>query len=168
MFIHGHYKEAFPLFLSCVNKGYLGGVGYCLWYFNNNYGITKDEFINKYGNKLLSIENSDEADILFSQGYCYDRGYGVNRDNNKAINCFNKAVTIDNNHTISLYWLGYCYYNGNGASRNINKAGQLYVRSAQLNYLMAIYRVIYGYKNGYYGLIKDKNKSEYWEKKKRK
>jgi len=168
MFIHGHEKEAFPLFLSCVNKGYLGGVGYCLCSFYDNHGITRDEFINKYVNKLLSIENSDDADILVSQGYCYDRGYGVNKDYNKAINCFNKALAIDKNHAVALHWLGYCYYYGYGVSENENKAGELFVRSAQLNFLEAINDVISGYKNGDYGLIKDKNKSEYWEKEKKK
>lgn len=86
-----------------------------------NYGILawhRDEILEKGG-------------IEFSLGFMYQQGYGVTRDNTKAIEWYRKAAELGN--VKALNNLGNIYSSGNDIEKNNTEALKWYRKAAAKN-----------------------------------
>jgi uncharacterized protein len=108
--------------------------------FNNNY--FKEAF-NKYYN--LSLTNN--FDSMAKIGYCYEFGYGVLQDNDKAKVYY--LYSAENGSSIGQYYLG-CYLLN---EKNMEQAIEWLVKSAEQRNLKAIKELYFFYKD------KNKNKA---------
>jgi len=60
----------------------------------------------------------------------YKNGEGVEKNFEKAVQCYKKAVALG--HSDAMNNLGVMYENGEGVERNVYKAYQLYKKAAQI------------------------------------
>jgi len=68
-------------------------------------------------------------------------------------------------HAIAQFNLALLYHSGSGISLDEQKAVEWYKKSAQNGYYKAQEYMAVGYREGWFGLPKDSEKAEYWEKK---
>lgn len=127
---------------------------------------------NKKGNKLLAVDkrkekgkeklkNEDqeeervitqnreeliEANDCFKLGLRYQNGEGVEKDNRKAFEWFQKAA--EQGHATAQNGLGVMYYNGKGTEKNYAKAKRWYEKAAKQGYAEAQYKLGAMYDNG--------------------
>jgi len=94
---------------------------------------------------------------LFNLGICYYEGLGINKDFDKAAECFLIAVYKGNED--SMFYLALMYENGQGVQKNYMKAFQLYSKLTQNT--TAIRKMAEFYKYGY-GVEMNIEKSNYW------
>lgn len=67
-------------------------------------------------------------------------------------------------HAIAQFNLGMLYHSGSGVDLNEAKAVEWYKKSAKNGYYKAQEYLSVGYREGWFGLPKDKAKADYWEK----
>lgn len=65
-----------------------------------------------------------KSEAMNSIGFCYYRGYGVQKDSKSAVHWFQKGAEAGDINAMS--WLGDCYYEGNGVAKDENTALQWY------------------------------------------
>lgn len=102
-----------------------------------------------YETALLEWEPIAEGGFAAAQyglGILYQRGWGVERDINHAMEWFEKAAAQD--YTRSLYRLGQLYRTGREIPRDYAKALDFYQRAAELEYDPAMYALGRAYRNG--------------------
>jgi TPR repeat protein len=68
-------------------------------------------------------------------------------------------------HAVAQFNLALLYHSGSGISLDEKKAVEWYRKSAQNGYYKAQEYMAVGYREGWFGLPKDSEKAEYWEKK---
>jgi uncharacterized protein len=112
------------------------------YYFLKKYGIYG---LQKYASTALSYYLSaakkGDAHSMFRLGKCYlgkcyFKGFGVEKNFNKAFKWLESAVK--NGNLDSLIYLASCYENGTGVSQNYIKAIDLYIQAARQGFAEAM------------------------------
>ena len=62
-------------------------------------------------------------------GVCYNYGFGVTQDMQKAVEWYTKAA--EQGHAAAQYNLGNCYYDGEGVEKDLQKAIEWYTKAAE-------------------------------------
>ena len=76
----------------------------------------------------------DDPAGLYWLGVCYDNGFGVERDEDRACRLYQESAAGD--YAPALCNLGVCYESGQGVEKNLEKAVELYRRAAEGGYPM--------------------------------
>ena len=71
----------------------------------------------------------DDPAGLYWLGVCYDNGFGVERDEDRACRLYQESAAGD--YAPALCNLGVCYESGQGVEKNLEKAVELYRRAAE-------------------------------------
>ncbi|KAI7897280.1 uncharacterized protein EV154DRAFT_546692 [Mucor mucedo] len=100
---------------------FIGGYG-----IERNYHIASDYWSEEFTNDLNSSEN-----YMVSIGIFYEKGLGVERDYNKAMEMYKRASEDD--IALGFVGMGLLYQNGLGVSQDFDKAHKLY-RTALKSY----------------------------------
>ena len=79
--------------------------------------------------KLLPAAQKGHKKAQYRMGRCYDKGYGVEEDNNKAFEWYSKAAA--QNYHKGQYQLGRCYKKGKGVAKDKVKAFELFTKAAK-------------------------------------
>ncbi len=86
--------------------------------------------VNRETIESLAACSEKDAFAMEALARCYDKGYGVLKDEKKAIELYERAVELGNAR--AMYNLGVCYKYGEGVPKDMNKAIELYERAAAL------------------------------------
>ncbi len=121
----------FSLALACNSGEECFQKGFELY----NAGKKKEAY--QYGVK--SCEKFNYGKGCFGLGYLYEHGDGVQKDMNKALSYYKKAVSgeeklCDSGDGQACYELGYMYEHGYGVPKDPNKAKELYKKACKLGY----------------------------------
>ncbi|OHS96874.1 hypothetical protein TRFO_01947 [Tritrichomonas foetus] len=92
--------------------------------------ITKINYKESFKWFLKSSETNNQY-ALFNVAFFYENGFGVEKDQAKAIEYYTKSADL--NYTNAINCLAVCYKKGNGVEKDIHKAIQLFEKSAELN-----------------------------------
>jgi TPR repeat protein len=107
-------------------------------------------FVEK-GNQAIKDHDGDEAFKCYSKatalgctkaevqselGDCYQIGFGVEKDEAKAVEWFSKAAA--QGHAWSQYQMGICLYNGRGIPKDTDRAIEMWRRSAAQGFHLAV------------------------------
>ena len=76
--------------------------------------------------------DQDYPDSTFNLGFMYYRGYGVEQDYGKAIECYRRAA--DQGLPVAIFAVGDCYYLGNGVEKDIKQAKKWYKKALKAGY----------------------------------
>src|SRR5689334_13332528 len=76
------------------------------------------------------------TDAQCNLGGCYEYGIGVEKDEQKAVEWYQKAAELGNAR--AHYCLGCCYENGIGVEKNERKAVEWYQKAAELGNGLAL------------------------------
>ncbi|RIA93654.1 kinase-like domain-containing protein [Glomus cerebriforme] len=88
--------------------------------------------------------------------------FGVNKDYNKAFQCYD--LSAKGGFTFGINMLGYCYSKGIGTFVDQKEAFYLYLRAANMNNMVAQYNVAVCFDDGI-GIDKNPKESKEWYKK---
>ena len=96
------------------------------------YEAGKKKEAYQYGVK--SCEKFNYGKGCFGLGYLYEHGDGVQKDMNKALSYYKKAVSgekklCNSGDLQACYELGYMYEKGYGVPKDVNKAKELYKKA---------------------------------------
>ena len=103
--------------------------------------------------------NQDHDDALICLGCCFQRGYGISKDYNKALELYLRSASFNNYRAQAS--LGNCYYSGIGVSVDYQKAFEWYEKAAKQGNSDAQYMLSQCYYYGK-GINKDYNKAVEW------
>jgi TPR repeat protein len=90
----------------------------------------------------------DDASSLNIQGYLYEYGKGVSKDNVKAFQLYEKAVNTDSNNSLAMFNLGYMYKYGKGIQKDYTKTIELYEKAINLGDFHSMNSLALMYQNG--------------------
>ncbi len=79
-------------------------------------------------------------------GCCYDFGYGVKEDENKAFELYLKSA--EGGYKEAFKDVGDCYYDGRGISKDENEAIEWYLKGAEKGDIYCQYLVANYYNDG--------------------
>lgn len=136
-------------------------------YFEGNDKIEKD--YNKCIHYFELINNSDlNPTKWYNLGFIhYSGGYGVEKNNRKAIRCFSSIEKTDKNYMRACYYLGLIYFDGeHGVRLNYTQSLEYFVqiKPNDKHYLYACYYLGVIYQNGGNGInVKLEKASKYYE-----
>ncbi|RIB07981.1 kinase-like domain-containing protein [Gigaspora rosea] len=127
--------------------------------------VIKTQMISDAFNMLSGgfyISDSMTPDDIYWQGYRYEYGIEVEKDENRAFKIY--QVSAEKNNPNGMYQVGYCYHLGIGVEADEHKAFTHYLESAKNDNSMGIFKAAICY---YYGIGIEKNgkESENWIKK---
>ena len=77
---------------------------------------------------FIAAEQGD-TDAQNNLGTCYENGTGVEKDEQKAVEWYQKAAEQGN--ATAQYNLGYCCQNGIGVEKDAGKTAELYHQAAE-------------------------------------
>jgi len=100
-----------------------------------------------------------EMSAVYSIGYAYERGLGVERDAREAVKWFRKAANMEYLRAQSA--LGGCYYRGDGIERNFEEAVKWYRAAALRGSSIGLHQLGYCYYEGL-GMEKDGREAIRW------
>src|SRR6185369_16880914 len=89
-------------------------------------------------------------------GWCYEKGLGVDKNVQKAVELYQEAVKQENFY--AYVSLGLCYKNGIGVERDIQKAIELFQRAAEEKNAYGQYNLGWCYEKGV-GVKQDERKA---------
>lgn len=105
-----------------------------------------------------TMEGGD-AEELLSLGENYEKGYGVEIDNETAFNYYERAAKTGN--PTALNKLGNMYAQGKGCTKDVHKAATYYLAAAEKGNKYAQHNVAFCYWDGV-GIEKDREKAIMW------
>lgn len=108
----------------------------------NMEGLMSNNVIVKY---KTAAEYGD-ASAQFNLGLCYEKGNGVIKDMNKAVQWYQKSAA--QGHAPAQCILGKCYENGNGVEQDYRKAFEWYTKAAEQGHAPAQFYLGLCYENG--------------------
>ncbi|WP_019000500.1 tetratricopeptide repeat protein [Succinimonas amylolytica] len=111
---------------------------------NSNISFPDDALLKDLFEKL-SKNGRPEGD--FGLFLLYQRGIGVPKDPNKALEILEKCA--ENKYRYALYELGLIYFTGNGVQKSYQKAMNLFLESAEKNVDRALHMTGICYLRGY-------------------
>lgn len=100
----------------------------------------------------------DDPAGLYWLGVCYDNGFGVEQDEDRACRLYQESAQQD--YAPALCNLGVCYESGQGVEKDLKKAVELYRRAAEGGYPMGRCNLGVMYHSGL-GVEKDPKKAAY-------
>lgn len=100
----------------------------------------------------------DDPAGLYWLGVCYDNGFGVGQDEDRACRLYQESAQQD--YAPALCNLGVCYESGQGVEKDLEKAVELYRRAAEGGYPMGRCNLGVMYHSGL-GVEKDPKKAAY-------
>lgn len=109
--------------------------------------------------KLQTAANMGHKKAQYWLGHCYDKGDGVDEDDNLAFQWYSKAAA--QGHAKSQYQLGQCYRKGEGVAKDYNKAVEWYTKAAKQGNADAQYQLGKCYMKGR-GVTADQAKAKSW------
>ena len=124
--------------------------------------LAKEPNTGETAETFLKAAKRGDAVAQYKLGICYEKGYGVSKDNKEAVKWYRKAAKRDN--ADAQYKLGYCYEKGYGVSADYKEAVKWYLKSAEQGDATAQYNLGVCYENGY-GVSKDYNEAVKWYRK---
>ena len=163
---------AFKYLLAAANKGH-GGAQYIMFELYRD-GLT-DLGVGTEGNVivardkvnkllwLLKSANGGNKDALYELGLFYIFADQITEDEREAIKYFRRAA--EHGHGRAAMDLGFYYLKGIYIKKDIGEGIRWLVRSTELGYVESNKFLSRIYKNGEYGVKKDKKLSEYWKEK---
>ena len=104
-------------------------------------GMTEEEV-----KKLIEKANLGDANAQFKLGEMYYHGNGVDKNDAKTLQYFEKAAAHGNAR--AMFKLGYMFYNGLGVAQDDVKAFEYFKRAAEQGYANAQYHLGYMFYNG--------------------
>lgn len=137
-------EKAEGIFQTVVDKGcvegYLGlaDIAY-------DAGDYSKEF-ECYNKVLEGTEQVYIASAMYSLGIAYEYGEGVEQDNNKALEWYEKSADLG--YADAITNIGYGYHFGEGVEQDYNKALEQYEKAAALNNATAMNNIGYMYNYG--------------------
>lgn len=120
LYMGGSKKKAVELFRQSADNG-LDKAGDMLTLLNTVKNANDTEYL---GELVRLIENCSDARFLIIAGNCYFSGTGVEQNNAKAEQLYQKAEIYAD--TTALFQLAELYYEGKNAEKNTDKANALY------------------------------------------
>ena len=121
------YAEAVRWYLKSAEGGL--GCDIARYHLGRLY-LTGDGVDKDYGEAVRWLEaagrNLDAVNLL---GTCYENGYGVIQDPEKAAELYQQAAKQE--HVTAQYNLGNCYLNGSGVEKNVDTAFYWYRKAAE-------------------------------------
>ncbi len=137
-------RKALSCFESAVQMNYPAAyLRLGILYAEGGKGIPKDKIKSEvyYKEAATHIEwfkNQAESGLEDAQcnlGLCYDKGLGVDEDEEKAVQYYQKAA--DQGHAGAQCILGLCYAQGHGIPKDVTKAKEYLNKAANQNYAQA-------------------------------
>lgn len=92
-----------------------------------------------YSEKLLSKAKNGDAKSQYELGWCYLKGYGIEKDFDKAVYWFQEGIEQD--YAEAYRGLGVCYMFGDGVPQDFAKAINLYEEAASRGDARAMYNL---------------------------
>ncbi|KAF0387758.1 calmodulin-dependent protein kinase [Gigaspora margarita] len=89
----------------------------------------------------LISDEKDDAEGMFTLGFCYQGGIGIKKDENKAFIYY--KVSADMGNISAILSLGNCYKNGIGVEKDENEAFLHFQKSANMENHIGIYGKCY-------------------------
>ena len=102
----------------------------------------------KWYQKAMDLGSSKATSQL---GFMYRGGWGVPRDDDKAVVLYNKAIELDPKNSYAFYNLAKMYEEGLGVVQNNQKADELYKNAIDLGSSDAMLNLAENYMTGLYG-----------------
>jgi TPR repeat protein len=152
-----HYEKAKQMFQAVIEQGCVEG------YLGKGYiAKLQKDYTTAFAcfNKVL--EGTEQYYItaaMSSIGEAYLYGYGVEEDNAKAMEWYEKAANLG--HRFAMFQLGWQYEEGEIVEQDYAKALKWYEKSANLDWTMAMNNIGYMYQEGL-GVEKDYAKALEW------
>ncbi len=109
--------------------------------------------------KLKAAAQKGYKKAQYRLGRCYDKGYGVDEDDNLAFQWYQKAAAQD--HAKAQYQLGRCYKKGKGTQKDLKKAYSNFLQAARQENCDAQLALAECYLKGK-GTKADRNKALTW------
>ena len=106
------------------------------------------------------INKYDDEYAMYNLALSYYYCYGVEKDYNKAFDCYLKAVY--KRCPYAFYRLGWLYREGLGTEKNVDKAWEYYQRALNMQYSDAMTDVGIFYRYGEMGVEPDYEKAVEW------
>ena len=132
------YNKAFSWYMKsaiCDNPRYQYHLARC--YQTGKFGTANNRLaVFWYEEANSGEDNWRHYDSLWCLGYCYENGFGVERNHQKALEMFSASMDYYIKYSLDksafedefeedslIFWrMGYCYENGFGIKKDINKA----------------------------------------------
>ena len=124
--------------------------------------LAKEPNTGETAETFLKAAKRGDAVAQYKLGICYEKGYGVSKDNKEAVKWYRKAAKRDN--ADAQYKLGYCYEKGYGVSADYKEAVKWYLKSAEQGNAVAQYQLGICYDKGR-GVPKNYKQSFEWYRK---
>ena len=109
--------------------------------------------------KLQAAAEKGHKKAQYRLGLCYDKGKGVEENDQKAVSWYAKSAAQD--YAKALYQLGKCYKNGEGVAKDRKKAVELFTKAARQDNADAEYALGKCYLKGK-GIAADQKKAKSW------
>ncbi|MBN2684082.1 MAG: sel1 repeat family protein [Pontiellaceae bacterium] len=108
-----------------------------VWRLGEVYAYGTEPDYDKAGRWLDLAVDMDQADALNIWGELYAQGIGVEKDEEKAVNCFYTAA--QDLCATAEYNLGYCFEHGVGVEVDMSRAVEWYQKAVNLDHARAKY-----------------------------
>ena len=146
---------------TSASSGFPMAVAYC--HLNGWNGLKRDR--QKVFDMLIKIEKEMNGYHWAQRmlGYCYEYGYGADKDNKKRSEYY--SLSAEQGNSLAMVSLGYSHQEALETTENKIKALEWYEKSAKAGDSMAIHNVGFYYHRGWGGLNKDLNKAKEWYRK---
>ena len=112
--------------------------------------------------KLKAAAEKGHKKAQYRLGRCYDKGRGVEENDEKAVAWYSKAAA--QGYHKAQYELGKCYKNGEGVKKDRKKAVELFMKAARQDNAEAQYALGKSYLKGK-GIAVDLKKARLWLRK---
>lgn len=112
--------------------------------------------------KLRAAAEKGHRKAQYRLGRCYDKGYGVDENDELAFQWYSKAAA--QNHVKAQCQVGKCYKDGEGVAKDRTKAVEWFAKAAKQDNADAQYQMGKAYLKGN-GIERDVNKAKTWLKK---
>lgn len=77
--------------------------------------------------KAIDMSEGEHGIVLNNLGVLYYKGFGMERNFEKAVECFTNAAALG--HKVAVFNLGFCFERGEGVPKDLNKAFECYKKS---------------------------------------
>ena len=142
----GSFSDNYYLALSFLGQLYLKGTRYTI------LNVDKArEYNTQCYDWLLKTAGKDKYKLC-NLGFCYEHGFGVEKDEAEAFHLYILAAA--NQYSYAYCLLGICYKNGIGTTKDLSKAIECFRLSGNLGYIPAWSNLGLCYENGI-GVLKD-------------
>src|SRR5579859_6906141 len=93
----------------------------------NYYHLIKQDYSNAF--EWYSGSEGENVKTMYQLGYCYENGFGVLGDKEKAFELYLKSAEGGNIHAI--YSVGRCYRDGIGTLKDQDKSFEWFLKAAE-------------------------------------